>query len=267
MYKVLIAEDEKWIRTGLAQTVDWAGLGFGTVLEAPDGNTALELALREKPEVILSDIKMPQLTGLELAERLRREGSDAHIILISGFGEFSFAQRAIHLGVTEYLLKPIDMDQLLAVLRSCVRQLEGKQKAAPERPAAGPRLPILQGRDLQKANPGKNIGQLIQMAIDYIQKYYYEDISMNMVAQHLCVNPSYFSHVFSEKMGIPFIKYLNNYRIAIAKQLLADPTIKVYEVANLVGFDDYRYFSKTFKKIEGVSPDFYRNVVLCGGDS
>ena len=91
MYRLLIAEDEKWIRAGLVRTVDWAGLGFGQVLEAPDGGTALELALACQPEVIISDIKMPRLTGLELAERLRQEGSDAQIILISGYSEFSYA--------------------------------------------------------------------------------------------------------------------------------------------------------------------------------
>lgn len=254
MYKVLVAEDEKWIRAGLVQTVDWAGLGFGRVLEAADGKSALELALSEAPEVILSDIKMPQLTGLELTERLRQAGSDARIILISGFSDFAYAQRAIHLGVTEYLLKPIDTGELMAVLQNCVRQLEGERKDAAPAPAPAP----------EGDSQGRNAGRLIQKAIEYVQKYYYQDISMNMVARHLCVNPSYFSHIFSEGMGIPFIRYLNSYRITMAKQLLTDPTIKVYEVANLVGFDDYRYFSKLFKRLEGVSPDAYRNGALRG---
>ena len=501
MYRLLIAEDEKWIRAGLVRTVDWEGLGFDQVLEAPDGGTALELALACQPEVIISDIKMPRLTGLELAERLRQEGSDAQIILISGYSEFSYAQRAIHYGVTEYLLKPIEMDKLLGAVRACVGRLGQKREAPPPEPDRA----ILRGHYLQRAirgegpaeeeaclqwlekvgircrgskaqvavlclpeeqpvgawelaglaagEPGRyffenrpgelcglllsregegpvalqgicqrffeawqfhplaglgapaevhrlaqsyrqavlrcewsfffpeepagaeeprgggekrylpppcaqlgnlllcsgpqeavryvreelarlltavtpdsaprlrrellreleqavsqcrppelpqllrrlreqpslrelqrhleeliprlaqvegdrhgNTGQLIRMAIDYVQKYYYEDISMKMVAQHLCVNPSYFSHVFSERTGTPFVRYLNAYRVAMAKKLLADPTIKVYEVANLVGFDDYRYFSKLFKRLEGVSPDLYRNVVLKGAN-
>lgn len=151
MYRLLIAEDEKWIRAGLVRTVDWEGLGFGQVLEAPDGGTALELALAWQPEVIISDIKMPRLTGLELAERLRQEGSDAQIILISGYSEFSYAQRAIHYGVTEYLLKPIEMDKLLGAVRACVGRLGQKREAPPPEPDRA----ILRGHYLQRAIRGE----------------------------------------------------------------------------------------------------------------
>jgi two-component system, response regulator YesN len=123
MYKVLIADDEKWVRKGISTTIDWQKYGIDTILEAKDGEEALELAKEHKPELIITDIKMPNLDGLEFITEFRKYNEHTKIIIISGYSEFEFAKRAIKLGASDYLMKPIEETVLDEIISKCTSEI------------------------------------------------------------------------------------------------------------------------------------------------
>lgn len=123
-YRVLLADDEEEIRTGISRKIDWASLGFALVGEAGNGEEALELAEQLRPDVVLTDIKMPFLDGLELCRRLRVSLPGARLVVFSGFDDFEYARQAMSMGVSEYILKPINAPELRQVLEKLREQLD-----------------------------------------------------------------------------------------------------------------------------------------------
>jgi len=125
MVRILIVDDEREIRNGLVKQIPWAAWGVDEVLDADDGDTALELALARRPDLIVTDIRMPRMSGLRLIESLNREGYDGSTIVVSGFDDFHYAKEAFKLGVSDYLLKPLDKNDLFkAVTVALQRQRE-----------------------------------------------------------------------------------------------------------------------------------------------
>ena len=123
-YRVLLADDEEEIRTGISRKIGWASLGFQLVGEAGNGVEALELAEQLRPDVVLTDIKMPFMDGLELCRRLRMSLPGARLVVFSGFDDFEYARQAMSLGVSEYILKPINAPELIQVLEKLRGQLD-----------------------------------------------------------------------------------------------------------------------------------------------
>ena len=112
MLKLMIVEDEELLRMGLVTCVDWADLGYEIIGEAGDGEKALKLVEQNLPDVIITDIKMPRLNGIDMAEKLKADYPGIRIVVISGYDEFEYARRALKMGVSEYILKPINLEQL-----------------------------------------------------------------------------------------------------------------------------------------------------------
>jgi len=132
MATLVLVEDEQIIRTGIATGVDWAVLGIGPVTEAEDGEQALALIERTHPDIIITDIRIPFIDGLELIERVKARMSDVSVVVISGYDDFRYAQRALKLGVQDYLLKPVDPEELTGVLRKICAERELSKLAARE---------------------------------------------------------------------------------------------------------------------------------------
>ena len=126
-YRVLLADDEEEIRVGISRKIDWPGLGFVLVGEAGNGEEALELAEQLRPDVVLTDIKMPFMDGLELCRRLRQSLPGAKLVVFSGFDDFEYARQAVGMGVSEYILKPINAVELSEVLTKLRRQLDSQR--------------------------------------------------------------------------------------------------------------------------------------------
>lgn len=124
LYRVLLADDEEEIRSGISRKIDWAGLGFSLVGEAGNGEEALELSEQLQPDVVLTDIKMPFMDGLELCRRLRQSLPAAKLVVFSGFDDFEYARQAVGMGVSEYILKPINAPELADVLTKLREQLD-----------------------------------------------------------------------------------------------------------------------------------------------
>ena len=123
-YRVLLVDDEEEIRTGISRKIDWPSLGFRLVGEAGNGEEALELAEQLRPDVVLTDIKMPFMDGLELCRRLRISLPGARLVVFSGFDDFEYARQAVSMGVSEYILKPINAPELGQVLGKLREQLD-----------------------------------------------------------------------------------------------------------------------------------------------
>lgn len=243
MLKVLIVEDEEMIRKGIVLTVDWAALDCMVVGEAANGIQGLEAARRLEPSLIITDLKMPQMDGIEMLKALRAQGCTAYVIILTAYDNFSYVQSALRLGAVDYLLKPFhDGDLENAITRV-------QQRMKPEAAETAP-LGIVRKGDKSK---------YVQEAMDYISAHYNDpDISVGTVAQSLNISEGYLSHTFKKETDYTLLNYLTRYRIHKAMELLKDCRVKVYEVAEQVGYRDIAYFSATFKKYAGISPSEYQ---------
>lgn len=123
MIKIFLAEDEKIVREGIKNEIPWGKYGMELVGEAADGELAYPLIQQTRPDILLTDIRMPFMDGLELSELVKKELPDIRIIFFSGYDDFEYAQKAIHIGASDYLLKPVSSEQLLAALEQMSGQI------------------------------------------------------------------------------------------------------------------------------------------------
>ncbi len=241
MKKVVIVEDEELVRRGIVQAVDWQSVDCVVAGEAADGAEGLEVIRREKPDIIVTDIKMPRMDGIEMLRRLRGEGNAAAVILLTAYSDFTYAQAAVKLGAVDYLLKPFHDGELEeAVERLADRGGHGPARAAPEIPSGAK-------------------SKYVMESLRYVSEHYAEpDMSIAQVAKSLGISEGHLSHVFKRETGRTLGSYVIDYRIQRAKELLRDCRSKVYEVAEAVGYRDITYFSAAFKKAAGMSPSEYQ---------
>lgn len=428
MFNVMLVDDELVVRRGITTSIDWAEHGITFVAQARNGKEALEMLKEHAVDLILTDIRMPMMTGVELARAVKEQYPELEIVMLSGYEDFQYAKEAMSIGIRHYLLKPITAEKLVelltqirdeqrkkrskrqgeiiknkmfnenlpaiksALMNSLIHRrsdtqeiieqartlkidlagtsyqvfvveiddfalftqgLSRKEKEAysfavlniaeetlishvpgfvcygesdnliglvntPEEVSVpdyfmeiqtnirkylklsvtigigNPRADMIDLRASyteamtaiwQKAvlgqgtiirftetfneqgpqpvvpsdDPSRNTKKLVKEAVQYIAEHYDKQIGLNDLAQRVYVTPAHFSKVFKEEMGLTFVKWLNQYRVEEAKKLLKTTWLKTYEIAEKVGFQDYKYFSTIFKKYTGYSPRDYRN--------
>lgn len=251
MFKVLIVEDEDIIRKGLMFMVNWQEAGCVVAGEARDGQEGLEKIRENRPDIVIADINMPVLDGLGMLENSIREyGYDA--VLVSGYSEFEYARKAITLGVTEYLLKPVDFGALYDALRKITRKQAAAARVRDERKLIDmekKKLGILECR----SGSGED-DPLVEFMVSYIKEHYSSRVSLTDVSGQCGVSCTWLNAKFKGSTGYTFNDFLNRYRMQKAVELLKENKYKVYEIADLVGFSDYKYFIKVFKKYVGCPP-------------
>ncbi|MDD6175672.1 MAG: response regulator [Firmicutes bacterium] len=236
MYRVVIADDERAIRTGLQIVVDWNRLGFEIAGCAQNGEEALQMMLRQKIDVLLADIRMPGLDGLQLAKKVQELELPAEIVLISGYRDFEYARQAVSLGVRDYLLKPVDEVALQELFRRICADLDERSQA----------------------ETGQQERLLVSQVRSMIAEQYQQDISLKSVAERLNYNPAYLGRLFRNETGNSFRDELNVFRVRQAAKLLQESHIRAYEAAERVGYRDVNYFYRVFREIYGVSPGEYK---------
>ena len=116
-YKVLLVDDEEEVRNAIEQRISWEELGFEVIGKAQNGVKAMEIAEKLQPDVVITDIKMPYMNGLELARNLKEENPGVRILILTGFDEFEYAKEAVHLEIEEYILKPVNANELSECLK------------------------------------------------------------------------------------------------------------------------------------------------------
>lgn len=253
MMKVLLVEDEAVIRQGLKMTTPWNEFDLEVVGEAVDGEDGEEKILRLKPDIVITDIKMPKIGGLEMIEHLQGRVSCEYIIL-SGYDEFAFAKKAMHLDVHSYLLKPVDDQELREVLINTVNRVREKHRIyqSISRKIEDPTLSAsVNMRNIQD--------KYLERALKILRERYQENLTLKTVADDLFISDSYLGKLFKSKTGYTFLEMLTLYRIKAAVDLLQNTDKKIYEIAYEIGYSDAKYFSKVFRKVAGVKPMELKN--------
>lgn len=247
MFKVVIAEDEHLIRQELVMMIDWKSLNLQVAGEAEDGQQALELVHAVKPQLLITDIRMPALDGISLIRKLKGQ-MDMEFLIISALTEFDCALQAIKLGVADYIMKPIDENVMFQTLQKIVARLDVPQEQ--EAP----------GQAGDKCLSPRQVGNhYMQKALEYVQNNFAKDLTVGMVANHLHISDGYLSKLFVKYAGMRFSEYLNYYRVSKSIDALQKTDLKIYEIAEMTGYKDYRHFSFVFKSIMGISPNQYKD--------
>lgn len=248
MCSILIVEDEDVIRQGLKKMITDMHLDeVEGIFEASDGRSALRFWQSIRPQIVLTDIKMSNMDGIEFIESVRRMDNRTRFVIISGYGEFAYAQKAIINDVSEYLLKPVNREKLKEILKGLIARL-GQNKVAYTVPLN------TDGNDTCANN------MAINSVISYIYHNYQHNICLNMAANYVSMNPNYFSMLFKKSTGLNFVKYLQKVRIEKSKELLVQPDIRIHDIASLVGFNNDKYFFKVFKEFEGTTPSEFKRM-------
>ena len=264
MYKVLIIDDEVFIREGMKQIIPWQELGCEVIEEAQNGEEGMEKIIQLIPDIIVSDIRMPKKNGLEMIDEIKSINKNMQIIILTGFREFEYAQQAIRLGVLRFLLKPSKIDEIkeaitaavinldkLPQIKSNAGKLEDENRVDED---SNDKLEVV-------SDDGDKPQYLVRQAIEYINEYYNQKIDLQTVADKLYVSTWHLCKVIKKQTGTNFVDLLNTARIDNAKKMLLESNMKIYEIAEAVGYTDTAYFSKIFKKVTQVTPNEYRNTM------
>lgn len=239
MNRLVIVDDEYYIRQMLRASVDWAAIGYEIVGEAEDGLQALREIERLHPDVVLVDINIPKLFGLDLIQRIAREYPRVLVVILSAYDKFSYAQQAVRMGVFDYLLKPIDPE---AVQSAFVRlQSRIEQRRQPPQEGKGP------------ASGDQPLPKRVRALI--LRNFSDPSFSLAQLGQLLHMNANHLSRVYRQETGITITEELIDTRLGAARRLMDQyPAMPVSDIARLCGYADPLYFSKAFKKKYGASP-------------
>ena len=241
--KIMIVDDEPKIRRGMKTLLEEQD-GFEVIGIYDNAMSSLLDMAEKQPNVLITDIKMPEYSGLDLIEKIREKDKNLYIIILSGYGSFKYAQRAIRSGVYRYLTKPTNPRELISVLREIELKIEGINRTVSK----------------SEENESVEVGNLlIRKALDYIEIHYAEKIGLKTLSDALYISPNYFSDLFRRHMKVKFSDFLIEYRLKKACILLKKPEYKVSEIAEMVGFRDSTYFSTVFKKTYNLTPLEYKN--------
>jgi len=282
MYKILIADDEGTILKGLSGFIPWDTVGCEVSGVAKDGQEAIELIKSNPPDIVITDIKMPRKSGIDVARFIHENYPKIKVIILTGFAEFEYARSALIYGVSDFELKPVSKSKLLESVRGLAAKLDEERGGAHLGESAmgqyiGKLYDIekhVQAHDYDAGrqsasslfeglnmyiNKEHHFSPPVERALHYIHENYNADLSLETVAAAVLVNPSHLSRTFKKETGDVVTDYINRIRIEKAKELLVFSDMLVYEVAEAVGFKDSAYFSLVFKKTTGASPKKYKS--------
>ena len=236
----MLADDEVTILEGFKRLFDWKAHGCEVVCEAYDGAMAVNQARSFCPDLIVMDINMPVMSGLDALRRIRGQNEDVACIIVSGYDEFEYAREALRLQSADYILKPVDFAEFGRILDNI-------------------KMKLIRGR--QERTDADDDRLALRLAA-YLQDNLAQEVSLQSLAEEFHLNASYISQLFKNELGMKYHDYLTKLRLGRAKTLLASTGKSIAEIAGETGFKDYRVFTKTFKNAEGETPSAYRNRFL-----
>lgn len=237
MIKLLIADDEPIVLETMFSLLNWSDYGIDQPIIANNGESAFKLFIEHKPQIVITDIRMPKVDGIELITKIRQLDDKTNIIIFSAYSEFEYAQKAIGLAVTGYLLKPLHVNEFKKTI-SAVSASININKASNEYETL-------------------SYKKVIRDVISYVNIHYMEEITLTLISEYLFVDYHYLSKLFKKETGKLFSTYLTEFRIEKAKEFLQNPDVKVYEVSEMIGYSDVKHFRKVFKELESITPGQY----------
>lgn len=248
MFNVLLVEDEKVIRQGMVVLIEEVAIGFKVLWEAEDGTRAWDILKHETPDVLITDIRMPNMDGLQLIQKTRVLYPEMSVVIVSGYDDFAYARQAIMYGVEDYLLKPIDRVEFVTTMERVYAKCEVKKKVLHESVMGS-------HPDFRKTN-----SPMIQQVMSYVIECIGSEITLQSAAELVHVHPNYLSQLFKKETGKTFSQYVREIRLIKAKKLLQETKLKVYDVARISGYVSDKHFIRIFKQEEGMTPKQYRFV-------
>jgi YesN/AraC family two-component response regulator len=238
MYNLVIVDDEEKILDGISELFPWNNIGFQVVARFMDARSALSYIEKNPVDVVMTDISMPDMNGIDLTRELKRF-ADINIVLFSSYKDYEYMRAAIQFGISDYLLKPIRYDELVACFEKIRLKLDEKNVA-------------------EAPKPKTYYDEIIKLVDEYLVNNY-QKASLEGAAEAVGLSPNYLSKIYKEKSGSGFLERLHKIKMEKACELLMNPAYKHYEIAFYVGYDNPKNFSRAFKAYFNVSPMEYRN--------
>ena len=232
-------DDEQTSFEIVKATIDWASMGI-SLEYAESANEAMEMIKADIPDIILTDIMMPGMDGFELIEWIKANSYNCEVIILTAYGTFEYARKALDYGVTGYLLKPINEAELKELINKAIYNISQNSKQADHINAVNYSLPV-------------------RLACEYIEKNFQENINLNKISNYVSLSKNYFCNIFKKETGITIWDYLIRIRMEEAKKMLLETEQKTYEISERVGYDDPSYFGRLFKKYTGFTPIEFRD--------
>jgi len=237
--RLLMIDDEPTSFEIVKVTIDWKQ--FGIVPEYAESATkAMEIIKNDMPDIVLTDIMMPGMDGFELIEWIKENSFNCEILILTAYGTFEYARKALDYGVTGFLLKPIDEAELMKLLNKAIYNISLNLKAVSHSGVSNYSMPI-------------------KSACEFINKNFQEDINLNKISNYVALSKNYFCNLFKKETGITVWDYLIRTRMEKAKELLLETALKTYDISEAVGYDDPSYFGRLFKKYSGCTPVEFRD--------
>lgn len=244
-YTVIVVEDEKLIAKNIAKNIERVNPHFKVIDIFGNGEDALTFIEKQPPHVVFTDIRMPIVDGMELIKKISKTQNYIYCVVLTGYSEFEYAKSAIKYGAVDYLLKPVNPDELKTTLERIELSLR----------TSSPNLSVDAEEQIHKPE------EIVALVKKHIQNHYANTIDLNTIAQEFGFSPSYLTKLFVKYEETTPSKYLRNYRMNIAKQLLSVPGATIQTVSSAVGYSDPFHFSKSFKQTFGYSPTSYKGGV------
>jgi two-component system response regulator YesN len=239
MWKIVVVDDDCHVVEGLKKFIRQSGLEIEYSGDAADGREALNVIHTEKPDIILTDIIMPVMDGLEMIQELKKEEYPGEIIILSGYADFQYAQQALRFQVNDYLLKPMTLNDLRSSLEKAIARLSDR------------------GR-IVKTGTGWSADNRHRSTVDYMIRFaeenYQKNICLDDLAKILPFSRNYLNHVFKINTGETFTSFLTRVRMEKAKALLLEGKYYIYEIAGMLGYKKTTYFSYIFHRYTGFKP-------------
>jgi len=230
---LLLVDDDRVSIDILAEYIKPHLTQIDEIFCAYNGQDAFDIIISVKPNIIVTDIKMPDVSGIDLAKKIRAvEAYEPIIIFISGYSDFNYARDALKLNVTDYILKPIDQEELITKINAISNQNAKPKNLADE--------------------------DIIETVKKYISLHLDESLTLIAIADHFHYNPSYLGRLIKKNIGSSFSNYVLKLRVLKAESLLINTTKPIKQISLEVGFRDPEHFTKRFKKIVGVTPSSFR---------
>lgn len=270
MYRVLLVDDEQIERMALAKKIDRYYGDKVEIYHAVNGREAVAMCGEQKNDIIIMDISMPEMNGVMAAKYIRKMDDQCSIIFLSAYDDFEYARNAIKVRALDYLLKPCDMNDLLAVMDTALQKLDkenafngnsisGKEQNKETQIDGSNYNNVRENRPKRTDNVRNSDEQTtIKYLKEYVENNYIYDISMQEAAEEMGYSDAYFSKLFKQYFNQNFTAYLTEYRIKKAKELLSNTNHSIKDISRMVGYTDSNYFAKIFKRLVGEIPSKYR---------
>ncbi len=245
--KLLVADDERWIRKGILKMVDQGAHGFEEIFEAGTLAAFEEIFLKEKPEIVISDVRFPSGTSCELCQKLYESHPSTKFIVLSGYDDFTYVKAALGYKAVDYLLKPVDKGELNDTIRKAMEEWKdiSEQKTAVK-------------EQKEEKRGMENGEQIIRRIMEEVQKDCTKRFSLRTFSEQYHISEAYLSNLFAKVAGVSLMNYIMKIRVEKSVDLMLQTKMKINDIAEAVGYEDTRYFTRVFKKVTGKTPSDFR---------